>query len=216
LNKYLQNLPDNLSEFGISKVLLVRKETIHIKHILTEILERKTIDIMSYLDKIEMDFFQYMSIITNRLRTIYNFPRTYIKETNEVVKFQFSRFFPSIENVKPLKTAIILDFDGVITRKNFKQLYELCCERGQVIVCTANPSVTNDYFKKRKMTLPFKISSNWGKVKKIKQLIEISKRYDYCFYIDDEPEYLQYAWLFGIRTFIYKKGKILIYSMNTK
>lgn len=41
---YLTNIPEDVSKYGINKVLLVRHEIIHIKHILTEIFVRKSIN----------------------------------------------------------------------------------------------------------------------------------------------------------------------------
>lgn len=55
-----------------------------------------------------------------------------------------------------------------------------------------------------------------GKVKKINRLLHLHKKYDYIFYVDNEKEYLEYAWIFGIKTFHFINGKIVNFSMNTK
>ena len=47
-------------------------------------------------------------------------------------------------------------------------------------------------------------------------LFELNKKYDYCFYIDNEQEYLEYAWIFGLKTFIYKNNKIIHFTMKTQ
>jgi hypothetical protein len=75
--------------------------------------------------------------------------------------------------------------------------------------------VTNDWFIKNNLTIPYKIHSCKGKKAKIKRLIELNKKYDYCFYIDNEQEYLEYAWIFGLKTFIYKNNNMInIYEVG--
>src|SRR5690554_201468 len=48
-DSYLTNIPSSANNFGVSKVLAVRSEIIHIKHILTEIFIRRSVDIEKYL-----------------------------------------------------------------------------------------------------------------------------------------------------------------------
>ena len=55
-----------------------------------------------------------------------------------------------------------------------------------------------------------------GKVKKIKRLIELQKKYDYVFYVDNEIEYLEYAWLFGLQTYHWNGNEIKYFSMKSK
>jgi hypothetical protein len=66
---------------------------------------------------------------------------------------------------------------------SFKELYELCCQRGVVHICSANPTITEEWFVKRGLTLPDKINSLKGKIRKMKMLIEYQKTYDNVFYI---------------------------------
>ena len=187
------------------KTLLVRKEVIHIKHIFTEIFVRKTI----VLDNLNMSLFDYMEIMTNRLRRIHCFNRDFDHEVKD-----FDNFFPTVESLKMLNNVIVLDFDGVVTKKNFRELYKLCIKRSKTIVCSANPSVKKEWFIKNDLPIP-EIYAMKGKAKKIKRLIEIQKKHDYVFYVDDEEEYLRYAWIFGIRTYLYN-GKIKYFTLNTK
>ena len=174
--KYLTNIPQHFEEYGFSKTLLTRRETIHIKHILTNIFVRKTIDIQKYLDVIELDLFHYMEVMTNRIRKIYNFSREYKNEDlNDIVKNPRNQgFFPSIEFYTGLNNCIVLDFDGVITALKFTDLYELCLQRCKTFVCSANPSISINWFIKHNYNIPDKIYSMKGKVKKIKQLIKNS------------------------------------------
>jgi hypothetical protein len=213
---YLTNIPKNANDYGFCKTLAVRREVIHIKHIFTEVFVRKTIDIEKYLNKLDISLFEYMEIMTNRIRNVHYFSRLYDNNCNDIVKKDRDRFFPTLELLKGLNNLIALDFDGVTTENKFKELYELCCDRENVQICTANPTVTNDWFDKRNMPRPVKINAMKGKVKKIKRLIELQKKYDYVFYVDNETEYLEYAWLFGLQTYHWNGTEIKYFSMKNK
>jgi hypothetical protein len=213
---YLTNIPEIVNDYGFCKTLAVRREVIHIKHIFTEVFVRKTIDIEKYLNKLDISLFEYMEIMTNRIRNVHYFSRLYDNNCNDIVKKDRDRFFPTLELLKGLNNLIALDFDGVTTENKFKELYELCCDRENVQICTANPTVTNDWFDKRDMTRPVIINAMKGKVKKIKRLIELQKKYDYVFYVDNETEYLKYAWLFGLQTYHWNGTEIKYFSMKSK
>ena len=217
-HNYLVNIPNDAQEYGLAKVLLVRRELIHIKHIFTEVFSRKSINLESMLSKINMSVMDYMHYMTHRMRHITKFNRTFqVENINELNSIGYNHFFPFMQMVNQyLNCTTILDFDGVITKNNFAELYELICQRSNVVVCTANPTVNNDYFTIRDKTKPNKIFACKGKISKINQLIQLSQRYDYCFYIDDEDEYLDYAWIFGIHTFKFQNKKIIYYTRKTK
>lgn len=150
---YLTDMPDHFSDYGLSKVLNVRHEVIHIKHIMTEVFVRKTIDIQKYLDKLNITLFDYITILTNRLRHIHKFTRQYTMNVNNVVKDKRNSFFRTLELLKGHNICIVLDFDGVVTSSKFKQLYELCCQRCRVEICSANPTITPEWFDKRGYTV---------------------------------------------------------------
>ena len=213
--EYLTNIPQSISEYGLCKTLLVRREVIHIKHIFTEIFIRRKIDIEKYLNLLEMSLFDYMEYMTNRLRLVHHFSREYINKPDAIVKCR-DRFFPNLKLYRGLNVVIALDFDGVVTEKSFKPLYELCLLRNKTIICSANPTITEDWFTKREYSLPNKIYANKGKIKKIRQLIELNKKYDYVFYVDNEKEYLEFAWLFGLQTYIYENNTIKYFTLKTK
>ena len=210
-------MPQSIEDYGLCKTLAVRREVIHLKHILTEVFVRKSVDIEKYLKALDMSLFEYMEHLTTRLRHIHYFTREYKNDVNEIVKNNRDKFFPTIELYKGLNNVIALDFDGVVTKKSFEPLYRLCHERcGTVVICTANPTVNNAFFTARQYPIPNDIFACKGKIRKIKRLIELSKHYDYVFYVDNEAEYLEFAWLFGIQTYIYDNNQIKYFSLNTK
>lgn len=216
-DSYLTNIPSSANNFGVSKVLAVRSEIIHIKHILTEIFVRRSIDIEKYLETLKLSLFDYMEIMTNRMRLVHKFSRSYtVHCPDDIVKNERNKFFPTIKLLNGLDVAIVLDFDGVTTDKSFGKLYEKCIDTANVHICSANPTITEDWFDKRGLTKPFKIHSMKGKVKKIKRLIELQKKHDYLFFVDNETKYLEYAWLFGLQTFHWDGRNIKYFSMNTK
>lgn len=216
-DSYLTNIPSLANNFGVSKVLAVRSEIIHIKHILTEIFVRRSVDIEKYLETLKLSLFDYMEIMTNRMRLVHKFSRSYtVYCPDDIVKSERNKFFPTIKLLNGLDVAIVLDFDGVTTDKSFGKLYEKCIDTANVHICSANPTITEDWFDKRGLTKPFKIHSMKGKVKKIRRLIELQKKYDYLFFVDNETKYLEYAWLFGLQTFHWDGRNIKYFSMNTK
>lgn len=213
---YLTNMPDILEKYGMCKTLYLRREMIHIKHIFTEIFVRKNIDLRKYLDLIGMDLWTYMEFMTNRVRWLHKISRNYVNDVNDIVKQDRANFFNTLKLYTGLRNGIVLDFDGVITSKKFRDLYHLCLERhpGKVIVCTANPEVDYNWFLKRGYELPSNIYAVHGKVKKLRTLINLSKHYDNMFYIDNEMCYLEVAWVFGINTYHYRLGKVKNFSLN--
>jgi len=213
---YLTDIPKSVSEYGFCKTLLVRREIIHIKHVFTEVFIRKSIDIYPYLEVVDMTLFDYMAYMTQRMRNVHHFSREYTNNCNAIVKADRDRFFPTLDLYKGLNNVIALDFDKTVTNNNFHPLYTLCIERNNTIICSANPTVNNNYFIKNKLELPANILANKGKLKKIKALIQLQKYHDYVFYIDDEIEYLEYAWLFGLQTYHWTNNQIKYFSMKTK
>ena len=216
-SKYLTGIPQEMEEHGLCKTMIVRNEIINIKHILTEVFVRRSISLEGgILKKFDISLVEYIEYITNRLRRIHKFSRQYRAPIDEIVKSDRKSFFPTLWLYNGLKNVIVLDFDGVCTANNFRELYELCIARCEVVICSANPTVTDGWFEKRGMSLPAKIYACKGKTAKFKKLLEIQKKYDNCFYIDNEAEYLAPAWCIGMKTFIWKNNKIKHFSMHTK
>lgn len=221
---YLTNISEELNNYGFSKVLTVRRELIHIKHIFTEIFVRKSIDIEKLLSKVDWSLFRYMEFMTNRIRKVNHFSRDYKNNLEDIVKQDRDKFFPTIDLYKGLNVAIVLDFDGVITKKSFGELYYLCFYRTlepyipnvKLLVCSANPDVNENWFRKNKYPTPDEIYACRGKIAKMKQLAELSTKYDYVFYIDNEVEYLEWAWIIGVQTYHYTQNKIKYFTLKTK
>lgn len=213
---YLTNIPQCVEKYGFCKTLLVRREVIHIKHIFTEVFVRKTVDIQKYLDKIKWSLFDYLEYMTNRLRKVHHFSREYISDINEIVKSDRNRFFSTIELYRGLDCVIALDFDGLVTETPFNELYKRCIETCRTEICSANPEIKKEWFDNKNLPLPNKINTCKGELKKINKLIDLNQKNDYVFYIDNEKEYLEFAWLFGIQTYIYEKNKIKCFSLKSR
>ena len=212
---YLTNIPSIVEEHGFCKTLTVRREMIQIKHIFTEIFVRQTIDINKVLELLDIDLFTYMKYMTRRIRRLHLIDREFKEDCNNIVKHDRDRFFPTINLFNHFNNTIILDFDGVITDKTFYPLYNLCLDKSKVEVCSANPTITSDWFEKKGLLKPDNINSMKGKKKKVRKLLELATKYDFLFYVDNEVEYLDYAWLFGIYTFHWDGKQIKHYSNYT-
>lgn len=215
---YLTGMPEEIQKYGFSKTLLVRKEVIHIKHILTEVFVRKTIDIDSILATIHWSKDKWLEHLINRMRSIHHLSRNYTNNLDDIVKLNRDRLFPFIELIKheDVSSIIALDFDGTVTSNKFHPLYELCLDRCKTVICTANPTVTDDWFIKKGLSLPHKIYACKGKKAKLNTLIDLANKNDFTFFIDNEIVYLDVAWVMGINTFHYTNGLIKYYSLKTK
>lgn len=213
---YLTGIPQENEKFGLCKTLLVRREVIDWKHIMTEIFVRKTIDIESMLSKIGLTLFDYMEYMTIKLRHIHHFTRDYKHEFGSLVKQRDNSIFQKLDLYSGLNVLLALDFDGTVTKSSFKPLYDLCLDRSNTVICTANPTVTADWFEKRGYAHPKDIHACNGKVSKIKKLMQLHLKHDIVFFVDNEEEYLRYAWIFGLKTFHFTDNKIKYFSLKTK
>jgi hypothetical protein len=91
---------------GICKVLLVRREMIHLKHIKKEIFIRRSINIHKILEVIGISLFEYIQYISNRENIIFKFNRNYyLDDVNAVTKLNntfggYKNLYKTLENVK--------------------------------------------------------------------------------------------------------------------
>lgn len=215
---YLTDMPtDIVNDYGLSKTLLTRRETIYLKHILKNVFVYG--NEQELLKKLEMlqfkSLFQYIEFITNRLRGIYKLPREFeVDSADELVKQDRNRIIKMLELYKPIKPIVVLDFDKTITNPKFHTLYDwIWTNEYEIIINSANPSRETivNYLNRHGLQQPSIIYANKGKKKKIVKLKKIAIN-DYkkiLFYIDDEREYLDYGCLLGMYCYEYdKRGKI--------
>ena len=227
---YLTGLPTEIcNEYGLSKILLTRRETIRLKHL------QKNLFVYKNQPKIEeylhmMQFkgdWQYFEFLTNQLRGIYKFPREFevseeIGGCDSIVKQRKESFFNTLLMYKAANTIVILDFDKTVTRNKFHTLYQwLTVNNFTVFINSANPQkeVMQNYFLKNDLNLPARIYANKGKQAKIVNLKVLKTRfYDRpTFYIDDEEEYLLYGNLLFMMCYQYTAdGKIKISTIYEK
>ena len=217
-HNYLTDIPQDYEEHGFCKVLLVRKEIVHLKHIFTEIFVRKTVNIEKVLEQLHMSLFDYMEYMTNRMRRIHKVSRSFSHDINDVVEQDRGHFFPLIQmlNQDGIKCCVALDFDGVVSKKGFAALYDLCLLRCKTVICSANPTVDEKRFNKLGLAYPSQIYANKGKEKKLSCLRRLQQIHDFVFYVDDEDKYLEVAWCLGIHTFKFTQNKIMPFSLNSK
>ena len=91
---YLENLEnDYLKQNGFSKVLLVRKESIHLKHILT------------YVVTFKINFQKYLDNYTNLMRMVYNIDRKYEVCPSLILKVKkdcFEQYYNLVITLNPI------------------------------------------------------------------------------------------------------------------
>ena len=87
-SKYLTGIPQEMEEYGLCKTYQVRAEIIHIKHIMTEVFARKTIDVQKYLNIIGWSIFDYTEYLTHRIRHIHYFNRNYRNSIDDIIKLK--------------------------------------------------------------------------------------------------------------------------------
>ncbi|UUV25938.1 MULTISPECIES: hypothetical protein [Lysinibacillus] len=215
---YLTGMPtDILNEFGLSKTLLTRRETIFMKHVMKNIfVYGNEEELNKKLERLQFkSMFDYFAFATNKLRGIYKLPREYeVDDVDKIVKQNRGSFCKNLDIYKGTQPIVVLDFDKTITNPKFHSLYKyLMNERYRVIINSANPSLEtiHNYLDKHELKRPNLICANKGKKKKISKLKDIAYKNfgKIIFYIDDEQEYLDYASLLFMHTYLYTgSGKL--------
>jgi hypothetical protein len=225
INSYLTNMPtDIVNQYGLSKVLLTRRETIYLKHVLKNVFMYGTEDeLKEKLDMMQFkSLFQYFTFVTDKLRAIYKLPREYqVENADDIIKRKRNSFFKTLELYKDLKPIIILDFDKTITNKKFHSLYNYIIDDYHIVINSANPNLEaiEEYLDKYNLKRPKQIYANKGKKKKIVNLKQLALRHigKIIFYIDDEIEYLDYGCLLFMYCYRYtKSGKIYNHTIFKK
>jgi len=215
---YLTDMPnDIINEYGLSKTLLTRRDTIYLKHVMKNIfLYGNEYELEEKLEMLQFkSLFKYIEFLTNKLRMIYKIPRNVLyDDVDIIVKTPRSHFIDNLELYKQLNPLVVLDFDHTITNKRFHTLYNYLTNNNyKIIINSANPNqeAMESYLNKYNLSKPYKIYANKGKKKKIVNLkaIAYSNIRKPIFFIDDEREYLEYGCLLLMYCYRYaKSGKM--------
>ena len=226
---YLTNLPtDVCNQTGLSKVLITRRETIRLKHLLKNLFVINLYPQDELLKKLRFmqfkDLFQYMEFLSNRLRGIYDYPRSFRVEcANKIVKQKNNEFTNLLRLYETAKPIIILEFDNTITNPKFHSLYRWLTDSIKVcvVINTANPSqdAILEYMDRFQLNRPNEICINNGKQKKMINLKNLAMKH--CerpiFYVDNDAECIDYANLLFYQSYEYtRRGEILARTMNKK
>ena len=215
---YLTDIPKEASEYGLDKVLAVRRESIHLKHIFTECFDRKTIPLESMLRKANINLFDYMAVMTNRMRKIYHFNREYKCDNfKDLTTDHSSDLFEQIAIYKGLQNVLVVSYE-VINEYNFQNMFYNRLAGDLKVIVLSNKSLPEDWFNKRHMTPAQVIQLNGHG--KIKQLIQLTNKFDNLFYLDIDTKELDYAWIYGWKTYQFmpdkkKEKKIHHYTLKT-
>ena len=216
--EYLTNIPAEASEYGLDKVLAVRRESIHLKHIFTEVFERKTIPLESMLRKANINLFDYMAVMTSRFRKIYHFNREYECDNfKDLTTDHSAELFEQIAIYKGLQNVLVVSYE-VINEYNFQNMFYNRLAGDLKVIVLSNKSLPEDWFNKRHMAPAQVIQLNGHG--KIKQLIQLTNKFDNLFYLDIDTKELDYAWIYGWKTYKFvpekkKEKKIHHYTLKT-
>ncbi len=225
---YLTGMPTEVcNQYGLSKTLLTRRETIRLKHLMKTLFIYRTFsekELNEYLDMMQIKgLVSYITFLTNQLRGIYKITRDFMADdADEIVKADKDSMIDLLRMYKSASPIVVLDFDRTITNTKFHSLYRWLCEEGfSIFINSANPmeNVITDYLRKWGLPKPQRIYANKGKKKKIVQLKVIAERYIERprFYIDDELEYLRYGNLLFYQCYQYTgSGRILSKTLFVK
>lgn len=104
--EYLTNLPEGLQNKGLCKVLLVRRESIHLKHILTVLFDKG--EWINYFAG-SFDLSYFMESHTKTMRDLYNISREYQYEIAKILSFKKDKFYEYLHLLEQLKPIIYLD-----------------------------------------------------------------------------------------------------------
>ena len=112
---YLTDLPEYLNQHGLSKVLLVRSETIHLKHILTVLQQSLAID----------DLHTFMSEFTYQFRKLYNISRDYDYPIHSILDCHRNKFDEMYDMLRFFNPIIYIDENlSYHVKNNLSEKYE--------------------------------------------------------------------------------------------
>jgi len=212
---------------NIQKVLLTRRESIRMKHLMKNLFVYEVLQQDELLTKLTFlqfkGLFHYIAFLTNQLRGVYRITRKYNYDPmNMIVKQDAGSLIDTLKVYKAAHPVVVLDFDRTITNQKFHSLYNWLTHEGfSLAINTANPdyAVIETYLDKWNLQRPSRIYCNKGKQKKLVNLKVIAMKFTErpLFYIDDELEYLEYANLLFYQCYQYtNNGRIIHKSLNIK
>lgn len=220
--EYLKNLTDKMiNEHGLCKVLYVRKESIHMKHVLKRffvsgnptILEWATGEI---LERLNMSLFQYIAYITDKMRFVNKISRDIqLEHPSELIGMTWRNAPTAIKVYDPLHPIMLIDFDKVVTNEYFRKNYfQYMMATYKTVIVTANPSTDIlAYIKKNYSDYKGKVEiiQRKGMDQKIIALKEFAiKNVKYpIFYFDDEDYYLDHGLFLFMHPYKVKKNKVI-------
>jgi hypothetical protein len=210
---YLTNMPsDVLNNYGLTKTLLTRRETIFLKHVLKNTFvygsEKEFEEILTTL-KFKSPF-EYMSYMTNRLRGIYKLPRHYaVENVDDIVKQSRHSFFKTIELYAKVDPVFVLDYSSVVMNKQFHPVYTHLAKNFRTIIVSdkIGRSEVECYLAENGLPLTRHI---FGK-NKITRLRNIGFTYTkkVLFYLDDDNRCLNLATILAMHCYRYQAdGKV--------
>ena len=229
VNMYLSNLPTEIcNQTGLSKVLITRRETIRLKHLLKNLFVCNLFTQDDLVKKLRFmqfkDLFQYMEFLSNRLRGIYDYPRAFkVDNADKIVKQKNNEFTNIIRLYETANPIAILEFDRTTTNPKFHSLYRWLTESIQISVIinteNANKDAVLTYLNRFQLKKPKEICNNKGKQKYMTSLKNLVIRHYNrpIFYVDNEAENIEYANLLFCQSYEYtRRGKILTRTINKK
>jgi len=102
--KYLIDIPENLNENGLSKTFLVRRETIHLKHILSVLFKDVDLGV-----KLNVKLEKYMHIFTKILCNLYKIDRDYNYNLKDILSIKKDKFCDYLKLFAFFNPIIYLD-----------------------------------------------------------------------------------------------------------
>ncbi|WP_448377754.1 HAD family hydrolase [Fervidobacterium sp.] len=193
---------------GIPKLLFVRNEIIHVKHLLKEVFVKKNKSYLKHVLKYS-DLVAYANFMTNRIRKILKFPRIINVRPSEINKDAYKNFYRMLSQhlKEEFKLSICIDFDHTITK--FPEFYRFVHEQIKkypknhrlYIISANNKESITGFIEKHKLPRPNDIlgQKKDGKVEALKKIIKNSH---FTIFVDNEREYCEIAHVFGAYAYL--------------
>ncbi len=100
MKNYLKEIPEELVEKGLSKVLFVRREVIHLKHILKILLDGDSYDLSSFIN-----------IYYKNLQKLHKITRSYNVPISKILSTKKDKFYDYLNLFEGLSPIVYVDKD---------------------------------------------------------------------------------------------------------